>query len=133
MIGSLAGADCGCSGYGAYGSYGRTSRKSPLYVWKAKCEGARAAQDAGKKLYDSRNVDKQIGEWCSREAEWKELERQRQAETIILEQAGEDVTLDLPSVTEVVESSKSGPPILPILAFLAIAGIGGFIIYRRGK
>jgi len=75
----------------------------------------------------------QIGEWCSREAEWKELERQRQAETIILEQAGEDVTLDLPSVTEVVESSKSGPPILPILAFLAIAGIGGFIIYRRGK
>ena len=98
MIGSLSGAHCGCSGYGAYGSYGRTSRKSPLYVWKAKCEGARAAKDAGKKQYDSRNVDKQIGEWCSREAEWKELERQRQAETVILEQAGQDVTLDLPSV-----------------------------------
>lgn len=138
MIGSLAGcgcviSPCGCNGYGSWGVYGRTSRKSPLYVWKAKCEGARAAKDAGKNLYDSRNVDKQIGEWCSREAEWKEAERQRQAETVILEQAGQDVSLDLPSVTEVVESTKSGPPILPILAFLAIAGIGGFIIYRRGK
>jgi len=141
MIGSLSGcgcsAPCGCAGYGsvhgAYGAYGRVSRKSDISVWHARCIAAKSAKKAGKKKFDSRNVDVQIAEWCSREDEWKELQRQRAAEGVILEKAGQDVSLDLPSFAEVTEASKSGPPILPIIAFLAIAGVGGYILYSRGK
>lgn len=142
MLGSLGSlGQCGCNGgcgqfcrcgnaYGAYGLYGRTQ---DLATWKSRCLEARARQKAGKKSYRNQPVDQQVADWCSREAEWREAEKQRSAETIILEKAGQDVSLDLPSFAEVTEASKSGPPILPIIAFLAIAGVGGYILYSRGK
>tara|TARA_R110000751_G_scaffold12475_4_gene42871 strand:- start:233 stop:523 length:291 start_codon:yes stop_codon:yes gene_type:complete len=94
---------------------------------------ARARQKDGKKSYRNEPVGQQIADWCSREAEWREAEKQRSAETIILEKAGQDVSLDLPSFDDIQAGAASGPPILPIVAFLAIAGIGGYILYRRGK
>ena len=115
---------------GTYGAYGRTSRKSPLYVWKAKCEGARAAKAAGKKQYASRDVDKQIGEWCSREGEWLQEERKRAAETEFLETAAEPLA-PLPTIDTALGTTRQGPNLLPIIAFVAIAGIGGYILYRR--
>ncbi len=142
MIGNLAGLagcgngcgeQCGCVSYGAYGVYGRTSRKSDPAVWHARCLAAKSAKKAGKKQFDRRNVDVQIAEWCSREEEWRELQRQRKAETVILDQAGQDVSLDLPDIADIYAGASQGPPILPIVAFLAIAGIGGYILYRRGK
>lgn len=143
-VSSLAGCGGGCGGgcgqfcrcgnaYGAYGAYGRVSRKSDISVWHARCLAATAKQKAGKKLFDGRNVDIQVEEWCSREEEWRQLQRQRAAEGVILEKAGEDVSLDLPSFADINAGAASGPPILPIVAFLAIAGIGGYILYRRGK
>ncbi len=127
--------------YGSYGvlqtspqnAFGRVSRKSPLSVWKARCETARARKDAGKKLFDGRNVDTQIAEWCSREAEWKAEALKRQGELDLIQSAAATDPTNVPDIETVLAQTKTGTPILPIIAFLAIAGIGGFILYRRSK
>ena len=127
--------------YGQYGvlqtspqdAFGRVSRKSPLSVWKARCAAARARKDAGKKLFDGRNVDTQIAEWCSRESEWLAEESKRRAEVDLVQSAADTDPTDVPDIETVLAQTKTGTPVLPIIAFLAIAGIGGYILYRRSK
>jgi len=127
--------------YGQYGvlqtspqnAFGRVSRKSPLSVWKARCEAAEAAKAAGKKKFDNRNVDLQIAEWCSRRAEWVAEAQKKQAEVDLVQSAAATDPTDVPDIQTVLAQTKTGTPVLPIIAFLAIAGIGGFILYRRGK
>ncbi len=127
--------------YGSYGvlqtspqnAFGRVSRKSPLSVWKARCEAIRAAKAAGKKQFDRRNIDLQEAEWCSRESEWKAEALKRQGEVDLIQSAADTDPTNVPDIETILAQTKTGTPILPIIAFLAIAGIGGFILYRRGK
>ena len=114
-------------------AFGRVSRKSPLSVWKARCEAAEAAKAAGKKKFDNRNVDLQIAEWCSREAEWKAEALKRQGEVDLIQSAADTDPTNVPDIETVLAQTKTGTPVLPIIAFLAIAGIGGYILYRRSK
>ena len=127
--------------YGQYGvlqtspqnAFGRVSRKSPLSVWKARCEAIRAAKANNKKRFDNRNIDLQEAEWCSREAEWKAEALKRQGEVDLIQSAADTDPTDVPDIEDVLAQTKTGTPILPIIAFLAIAGVGGYILYRRGK
>jgi len=135
MIGSLSqlgGCGGGCSTYG--GVYGGKD----LATYRKHSEAARARKDAGKKHYSpsgvhTGNVDVQIAKWCSAESEWLAEEQQRTAEVQLIQSAASTDVTGIPTVQDVLDTTPSSVPVLPIVAFLAIAGIGGFILYRRSK
>lgn len=122
-----------------YGSYSGTYGKPDLYTYHQRCLAARARKDANKKHYSpsgvhTGNVDVQISKWCAREGEYKAEMRKRELEGDVLHSASQPLdTEGIPTVEDVLADTKQGPPILPIVAFLVIAGIGGYVLYSQKK
>ncbi len=116
-----------------------TYGKADLYTYHQRCLAANAREKAGHKRYSpsgvhTGDVDVQIAKWCAREGEYKAEMRKRQLEADVLETASQPLdTEGIPTIEDVMGQTKQGPPILPIVAFLVIAGIGGYILYRQKK